>query len=152
MDAETKNTLRIIRAQLDLGQEVEEEINWEDVKPVGVDIDTIFDKISVYTSSFKQKLYQKFKKSKEIIHEDLPEHQSGDELTRELEDAWNLYSRVRTDQLGVQFLIFCVAGRRLDSQQGYWAGATDTRAEPYGGSDCGDGYEGECIWHTRDDS
>ena len=103
MDEETKNTLRIIRTQLDLGQEVEEEINWEDVSPVGVDIDTIFDKINVYTSSFKQKLYQKFKKSKEIIHEDLPEHQSGDELTRELEDAWNLYSRVRTDQLRVQF-------------------------------------------------
>ena len=103
MDEETKNTLRIIRAQLDLGQEVEEEINWEDVRPVGVDIDTIFDKINVYTSSFKQKLYQKFKNSKEVIQEDISEHRSGDELTRELEDAWNLYSRVRPDQLGVQF-------------------------------------------------
>ena len=92
MDEETKNTLRIIRAQLDLGQEIEEEIKWEDVMPVGVDI---FDKINDYTSSFKHKIYKKFKKSKEIIQEILPEERSGDELTRELEDAWNLYSRVR---------------------------------------------------------
>merc|ERR1711936_1442404 len=33
MDEETKETLRIIRAQLDLGEEIEEEITWEDVKP-----------------------------------------------------------------------------------------------------------------------
>ena len=64
MDEETKKTLRIIRAQLDLGQEVEEEIKWEDVMPVGVSVD-IFDKINDYTSSFKDKIYQKFRKSKE---------------------------------------------------------------------------------------
>jgi len=93
MDEETKETLRIIRAQLDLGQEIEEEINWADVRPVGVDI---FDKVYVYTTSFKERLYNKFKKSKEIIQEILPEHRTGDELTRELEDAWNLYSRVGT--------------------------------------------------------
>jgi len=92
MDEETKKTLRIIRAQLDLGQEVEEEIKWEDVMPVGVSVD-IFDKINDYTSSFKDKIYQKFRKSKEIIQEILPEERSGDELTRELEDAWNMYSR-----------------------------------------------------------
>ena len=68
MDEETKNTLRIIRAHLDLGQEVGEEINWEDVRPVGVDIDQ-----SLTRSMCTQR---KFKKSKEIIHEDLPEHQS----------------------------------------------------------------------------
>ena len=103
MDEETKHTLRIIRAGLDLGQEVEEEINWEDVKPVGVDIDTILDKLYVYTLSFKEKVYKKFKKSKEIIQEILPENRTGDELTRELEDAWNLYSKVGTDQLGRGF-------------------------------------------------
>ena len=105
MDEETKHTLRIIRAGLDLGQEVEEEINWEDVKPVGVDIDTILDKLYVYTLSFKEKVYKKFKKSKEIIQEILPENRTGDELTRELEDAWNLYSKVGTDQLGWEFAL-----------------------------------------------
>ena len=94
MDEETKETLKIIRAQLDLGQEIEEEINWEDVRPVGVDMDTILDKVYVYTTSFKDRVYSKFKKSKEIIQEILPENRTGDELTRELEDAWNLYSRV----------------------------------------------------------
>ena len=91
MDEETKETLRIIRAQLDLGQDIEEEVNWADVRPVGVDI---FDKVYVYTTSFKDRIYNKFKKSKEIIQEILPENRTGDELTRELEDAWNLYSRV----------------------------------------------------------
>ena len=65
MDENTRKTLTIIRAQLDLGQEaVKEEIKWEDVMPVGVDIDTIFDKINLYTSSFKHKLYKRFIKSK----------------------------------------------------------------------------------------
>ena len=104
MDEETKKTLTIIRAQLDLGQEaVKEEIKWEDVMPVGVDIDTIFDKINLYTSSFKDKLYKRFMKSKEVIEETLPEEGSGDELTRQLADAWNLYSRVGTDQMIVEF-------------------------------------------------
>ena len=99
MDEETKKTLTIIRAQLDLGQEaVKEEIKWEDVMPVGVDIDTIFDKINLYTSSFKHKLYKRFMKSKEVIEETLPEEGSGDELTRQLADAWNLYTRVGTGQ------------------------------------------------------
>ena len=94
MDEDTKETLRMIRQQLDLGQEVEEEINWEDFKPGGADLDTIRDKLYLYTMSLKDKLYKKFKKSKEIIQEVLPENRTGDKLTRELEDAWNLYSRV----------------------------------------------------------
>ena len=99
MDEETKRTLEIIHAQLDLGQEIEEEINLEDVRPVGVDIDSIVDKLYDYTTSLKEKIYKKFKKSKEIIQEILPEDRTGDELTRELEDAWNLYSRVGTIEI-----------------------------------------------------
>ena len=54
-DEETKKTLTIIRAQLDLGKEmVEDVIKWEDAMPVSVDIDTIFDKTNLYTSSFHQ--------------------------------------------------------------------------------------------------
>merc|ERR1711872_236646 len=93
MDENTKETLRIIREQLDLGQEVEEDIDWEDIKPVGVDLDTLLEKLYVYTATLKEKVYKKFKKSREIIQEILPENRTGDELTRELEDAWNLYSR-----------------------------------------------------------
>ena len=96
MDEDTKLTLRIIRAGLDLGQEVEEEINWEDVKPVGVDIDTILDNLYVYSLSFKEKVYKKFMKSKEIIQEILPANRT----------AWNLYSRVGTDQLCMSFIMF----------------------------------------------
>ena len=66
-------------------------------------MDTILDKLYVYTFSFKDKVHKKFKKSKEIIQEILPENRTGDELTRELEDAWNLYSKVGTDQLGREF-------------------------------------------------
>ena len=94
MDENTKETLRIIREQLDLGQEVDEDIDWEDLKPDGVDLDYLLDKLYVYTASLKEKVYKKFKKSREIIQEILPENRTGDELTRELEDAWNLYSRV----------------------------------------------------------
>ena len=53
MDEDTRKTLTIIRAQLALGKEmVEDVIKWEDVMPVSVDIDTIFDKTNLYTSSF----------------------------------------------------------------------------------------------------
>ena len=44
--------MRIIRTQLDLGLEVEEDINWEDVRSVGVDIDTIFEKLFLYSSDW----------------------------------------------------------------------------------------------------
>merc|ERR1712212_796593 len=93
MDENTKETLRIIREQLDLGQEVDEDIDWEDLKHDGVDLDYLLDKLYLYTASLKEKVYKKFKKSREIIQEILPENRTGDELTRELEDAWNLYSR-----------------------------------------------------------
>merc|ERR1711936_1554080 len=93
MDEKTKETLRMIHAQLGLEEDIEEEVDWEDVKHVGLDIDTIFEKFYVYTSSFKDRMYRKFKKSKEIIQEILPEHRTGDEFIRELEDAWNMYSK-----------------------------------------------------------
>merc|ERR1712106_1056540 len=67
MDEDTKETLRMIRQQLDLGQEVEEEINWEDFKPGGADLDTIRDKLYLYTMSLKDKLYKKFKKFASLI-------------------------------------------------------------------------------------
>merc|ERR1719154_907041 len=41
----------------------------------------------------KDKICKKFKKSKEVVQDLLPESKSGCELTRELEDAWNMYSR-----------------------------------------------------------
>merc|ERR1719347_2355718 len=41
----------------------------------------------------KDKICKKFKKSKEVVQDLLPVSKSRCELTRELEDAWNLYSR-----------------------------------------------------------
>ena len=55
MDENTKETLRIIREQLDLGQEVDEDIDWEDLKHDGVDLDYLLDKLYVYTASLKEK-------------------------------------------------------------------------------------------------
>ena len=53
MDESTLETLRSIRNQLDLGQDVEEEIDWEDVE---TDEDKIFDKLYVYTYRIKEKI------------------------------------------------------------------------------------------------
>merc|ERR1712112_472927 len=41
----------------------------------------------------KEKICKKFKKSKEVVQDLLPVSKSRCELTRELEDAWNLYTR-----------------------------------------------------------
>lgn len=94
MDEATKETLRAIREQLEIGQEVEEDIDWEDMEPFRSDFDKIIDKFHLYSTNLKKMLKKKFRKSRKIIQDIIPEHRTGDELTRELEDAWNLYSRV----------------------------------------------------------
>ena len=94
MEKGNKRVSKIIRTQLEFGQEKEkEEIPWEEVRPVGVDLNTVLDKINVYTSGFVEKIYKKFRRSKEILQDVFPENRVGDEISRELEDAWYLYSQ-----------------------------------------------------------
>jgi len=74
-------------------EEVEEEITWEQMKPWPVELETFLDR--VYT--FRDKLYKKLKRRKKSeavpIERSRTDTEAGDELTRELEDAWFLYTR-----------------------------------------------------------
>ena len=58
------------------------------------DIDTLLQKFN----EFKEKLAQKFKKPVQPVPESVPEVRNdckpGDEMTQELTDAWNLFTRV----------------------------------------------------------
>eukprot|EP00091_Calanus_sinicus_P009871 TRINITY_DN2293_c0_g1_i2.p1 TRINITY_DN2293_c0_g1~~TRINITY_DN2293_c0_g1_i2.p1 ORF type:complete len:238 (-),score=72.93 TRINITY_DN2293_c0_g1_i2:391-1104(-) len=90
LDEETMATLKIIHKELELEDAVEEDINWEDIKPMPVDpVDLILERVN----SWKDRIYRKFKKSKAAVQEIVPESKSGCELTGELEEAWNLYTR-----------------------------------------------------------
>ena len=58
------------------------------------DLDMVYQKILV----FKDKLYKKFKKSRtdtidEVVPEIREDCKPGDEMTQELTDAWNLFTR-----------------------------------------------------------
>eukprot|EP00090_Calanus_glacialis_P020295 TRINITY_DN31215_c0_g1_i1.p1 TRINITY_DN31215_c0_g1~~TRINITY_DN31215_c0_g1_i1.p1 ORF type:complete len:235 (+),score=87.82 TRINITY_DN31215_c0_g1_i1:208-912(+) len=90
LDEETMATLKIIHKELELEDAVEEDINWEDIKPMPVDpVELILERVN----SWKDRIYKKFKKSKAAVQEIVPENKSGCELTGELEEAWNLYTR-----------------------------------------------------------
>jgi len=90
LDENTVETLKMIHKELELEDAVEEDINWEDMKPMQVDpVDMILERVN----SFKDRIYKKFKKSKSTSDEIITENKSGCELTGELEEAWNLYTR-----------------------------------------------------------
>merc|ERR1719420_2434344 len=60
------------------------------MKPMQVDpVDMILERVN----SLKDRIYKKFKKSKSVVEEIVTENKSGCELTGELEEAWNLYTR-----------------------------------------------------------
>eukprot|EP00092_Neocalanus_flemingeri_P058502 GFUD01069714.1.p1 GENE.GFUD01069714.1~~GFUD01069714.1.p1 ORF type:complete len:217 (+),score=83.48 GFUD01069714.1:150-800(+) len=98
LDEETMATLKRIHIELELGVAMEEEINWQDVKPMPVDpVDLIVEKVN----SWKERIYRRFKKSKKAVQEFIPENKAGCELTGELEEAWNLYTRANCDWEGL---------------------------------------------------
>jgi len=89
-DEETVATLKIIHKELLLEDAVEEDINWADMKPMAVDpLDMILEGVN----SLKDRIYKKFKKTKASAEEVVQENKSGCEMTGELEEAWNLYTR-----------------------------------------------------------
>jgi len=93
-DGEEMETLKRIRVEHGEAADVEEEIPWEDIRPWPTEIDTFIERVY----SFKEKLYRRFKKgSKDAAAAALKERERvpapGDELTRELEDAWYMYTR-----------------------------------------------------------
>lgn len=72
----------------------EEEINWNQTRPlpVSVDLDNILERVY----NLKEVIYNKFKKRKKSTPTkvlEVRECAPGDELTRELEDAWILYTK-----------------------------------------------------------
>jgi len=90
LDENTVETLKMIHKELELEDAVEEDINWEDIKPMEVDpVDMILEGVN----SLIDRIYKKFKKSKSVAEEITTETKSGCELTGELEEAWNLYTR-----------------------------------------------------------
>jgi len=91
LDEKTLEILKEIHKDMEFGDPVvDEDINWSEMKPDHIDpVDMIIEKVYL----LKDKICKKFKKSKEVVQELLPVSKSRCELTRELEDAWNLYSR-----------------------------------------------------------
>merc|ERR1711962_1619935 len=87
---EHRETLREIREQLQIQHDTEVEPgDWVDLQ----EDDSVFEKIQVYTSAVKQRISNRFRRSKKAIKEIMPVTRHGDEMTQELEDAWNLYTR-----------------------------------------------------------
>merc|ERR1711962_1145362 len=87
---EHRETLREIREQLQIQHDTEVEPgDWVDLQ----EDDSVFDKIQVYTSAVRQRVSNRFRRSKKAIKEIMPVTRHGDEMTQELEDAWNLYTR-----------------------------------------------------------
>ena len=69
LDEETMATLKIIHKELELEDAVEEDINWEDIKPMPVDpVELILETVN----SWKDRIYKKFKKSKSAVQEIVP--------------------------------------------------------------------------------
>jgi len=93
LDEKTLEILKEIHKEMKFDDPVvEEDINWEEIQGHSDPVDTIMGK--VYT--LKDKICKRFKKSKEVVEDLLPDIETGKtrcELTRELEDAWNLYGR-----------------------------------------------------------
>jgi len=91
IDPDPRETLRAIREQLQIEQDMEEEPG--DWVAHQAEVDTLINKIQAYTFHVKKTISSRFRKSKKAIQEYLPEVQTGDEMTQELEAAWNLYTR-----------------------------------------------------------
>jgi len=101
VDDETKETLKQIHTELELDEEGPYDLEAEEwvasqqrTSTFDVfDIDAIQEKFA----SFTGKLLKKFKKSKKVVQEVIPEPkpdcQPGDEMAQELTDAWNLFTR-----------------------------------------------------------
>eukprot|EP00092_Neocalanus_flemingeri_P012083 GFUD01013027.1.p1 GENE.GFUD01013027.1~~GFUD01013027.1.p1 ORF type:complete len:241 (-),score=64.52 GFUD01013027.1:465-1187(-) len=101
VDADTIEKLKQIHTELELDQEGPYDLEAEDWVAAQArtstfdifDVDVLYEKFM----SFTDKVSKKFKKSKkaiqEIIPEDGPECQPGDEMAQELTDAWNLFTR-----------------------------------------------------------
>ncbi|XP_023337806.1 calmodulin-beta [Eurytemora carolleeae] len=85
------DTIRRIR--IDNIEDIEEEeIEWEDIKPWPIELDTILERL--YT--FKEKLYNKLKRrtgKEDIQVGERDRVEPGEELTRELEDAWFMFTK-----------------------------------------------------------
>lgn len=91
LDEETLQTLRRIREDLDLGQDIEEEITWEDTRPWPQEIDTFIGRVCSLKEKLCKRLWGKGGEQEHLVESN--SSVSGCELTRELEDAWNLYTR-----------------------------------------------------------
>jgi len=90
LDEETLETLKQLHHELELEDVIEEEVAWEDVKVEVDHMEVFMDTLYM----IKDRITKKFRKKKdvqEILKDELPK--AGDEITRELEDAWNLYTR-----------------------------------------------------------
>jgi len=84
-------TLKRVRVDQDTKEDIEEEIAWEEIKPWPTEIETFIERVY----SFKERLYSRFKKGakEEVVFKERDRAEPGDELTRELEDAWYMYTR-----------------------------------------------------------
>ena len=77
LDEETLETLKRIHKELELEDAVEEEINWEDIKPIP---DDPLDLIMAKVNTVKEKIFKKFKKSKEVVEELIPGREGAKKL------------------------------------------------------------------------
>jgi len=100
VDDETIEALRQIHSQLKLDEEAPYDLEPDDEWVEGAAHFNIFDLDMIYQKilEFKDKIYKKFKKSKtdsldEIVPEVREDCKPGDEMTQELTDAWNLFTR-----------------------------------------------------------
>ena len=77
LDEGTIATLKMIHNELELEDAVEEDINWEDMKPMAVDpVDLILERVN----SFKDRIYKKFRKSKLSEEEIVTGRAKGEQL------------------------------------------------------------------------
>jgi len=98
MDEETAETLKRIHAELELDEECPydlepEEILAEENKRFDFDIETVLHRVT----SLLEKLCGKLKKSKKVLKDMAPPEEEqggkGNEMARELTEAWNLFTR-----------------------------------------------------------
>jgi len=92
LDEETLETLRQLHHELELEDELGEEVAWEDIKVTQDPVDLFFERLSM----IKDIIVKKFRKEDQFQEtfqgwDHVPK--AGDEIVRELEDAWNLYTR-----------------------------------------------------------
>ena len=65
-------TLKMIHAELELEDAVDEEIDWKDIKPMPVDpVELILERVN----NFKERIYKRFRKSKTVVQDLVPGRQ-----------------------------------------------------------------------------